>query len=555
MNRPKLKILMVSEASFLSSGFANYTRELLTRLHETGKYDIAEFACYGFVNDPRDKNIPWKYYANAVKEEDPRYAEYNSRGDNQFGRWRYEKVLLDFRPDVTINIKDYWMAHFESLSPLRKYVHQIWMPTVDSAPQQEEWVDNFIACDSVFTYSDWGAEVLKTQSNGKINYIDTVSPGVNLDVFKPLSNKNQIKKQLEIPEDSIIVGSVMRNQKRKLFPELMKSFRQALDRLETENYELGSKLYLYLHTSYPDAGWDLPELLKEHRIANKVLFSYLCRKCSRVEASVFAGPQKVCKHCLEKSMTFSSVTNGIADKKLAEVYNVFDLYVQYAICEGMGIPQLEAGACGIPIATVNYSAMVDVIKKLNAISIEPAASFKELETKAIRVYPDNDQLADEIIKFISQPEAEINKQKSIVRKLTEKHYNWDDIAKKWEKYLDFLDQNYRSNWDAPVTYLEHIKGLNELDPRKHFAITQALCEHYLKDKNIISSSAFLNLLQSVDYTFGISGMSIQKYEYQDIIKYINTMIDNHNQSEQARVDNVTFKDDFIEYAKIKHSVH
>ena len=49
---------MVSEASFLSSGFGTYTREILKRLHATGKYDIAELACYGKVNDFRGKIPP-----------------------------------------------------------------------------------------------------------------------------------------------------------------------------------------------------------------------------------------------------------------------------------------------------------------------------------------------------------------------------------------------------------------------------------------------------------------------------------------------------------------
>ena len=179
---------MVSEASFLSSGFAIYTREILSRLYKTNKYDIAEFASYGLVNDPRDKSIPWKYYANAVKEDDQRHKDYSSRGDNQFGRWRFEKVLLDFKPDVVIDVRDYWMNSYQRLSPLRKFFHWILMPTVDSAPQQEEWIDTFLSADSIFTYSDWGADVLKKQSHNKINYIDTASPGVDLLTFKPFIN-------------------------------------------------------------------------------------------------------------------------------------------------------------------------------------------------------------------------------------------------------------------------------------------------------------------------------------------------------------------------------
>lgn len=550
MSKSKLKILMCSEASFLNSGFGTYTRELLTRLHRTGKYDIAEFASYGMVNDPRDKYIPWKYYANAVKDNDPRHQEYMSRADNQFGRWRFEKVLLDFRPDVVIDVRDYWMSSYQALSPLRKYFHWILMPTVDSAPQQEDWIDTFLSADAVFTYSDWGAKVLEQQSSNKINYIDTTSPGVDLSIFKPIDNK-KIKKKLGVPQDSIIIGSVMRNQKRKLFPELMISFRKTLDILEKENFELGKRLYLYLHTSYPDMGWDLPELLKDNRLANKVLFSYACRSCSYIESSVYVGPAKLCPKCLSKTMMMPSVTNGVSETNLAEIYNIFDLYIQYAICEGFGMPQVEAGACGVPIATINYSAMVDIIDKLKAICIKPKSFFKELETKAIRVYPDNDQLAREIIKFISQSKKQIQQQKEQVRLLTEKHYSWDLVAEKWQKYLDKLDQTYRSNWNIEPEYIQNkLPDLNETNNQNFFSVIDNFCRTVFKNKNNYSMR-LLSMVQWADYGFVLNGANVQGYEHKNIIDMLNTEIDNINRSEHARYNNTKFNDDFIQYAHIK----
>jgi hypothetical protein len=176
MENKKLKILMVSEASFLSSGFGTYTKEILSRLYATDKYEIAEFACYGKVNDPKDKDIHWRYYANAVGSDDPRSKEYNSSMENQFGRWRFERVLLDFRPDVVIDIRDYWMNSYQQFSPLRPFFNWVLMPTVDSAPQQEDWIDTFLHADAIFTYSDFGRDTLADQSNNKINYIDTTSP-------------------------------------------------------------------------------------------------------------------------------------------------------------------------------------------------------------------------------------------------------------------------------------------------------------------------------------------------------------------------------------------
>ena len=65
---------MCSEASFISSGFGTYTKEILSRLYKTNKYNIAEFASYGMVNDSRDKSIDWTYYANAVNPNDSRHA-------------------------------------------------------------------------------------------------------------------------------------------------------------------------------------------------------------------------------------------------------------------------------------------------------------------------------------------------------------------------------------------------------------------------------------------------------------------------------------------------
>jgi glycosyltransferase involved in cell wall biosynthesis len=551
--KSKLKILMCSEASFINSGFGVYTKELLSRLHKTGKYEIAEFASYGFVNDPRDKNIHWTYYANAVKDEDPRSQEYSSRGDNQFGRWRFEKVLLDFKPDIVFDIRDYWMTAYQRTSPLRKIYHWILMPTVDSSPQQEEWIDTFLDADAIFTYSDWAAKVLHNQSSGKINHINTASPGVDCDVFKP-KNRQQIKESLGIPQDSIIIGSVMRNQKRKLFPELFETFRRVLDRLEKVNSPLAKNLFLYVHTSYPDMGWDIPELLKENRIANKVLFSYICKNCGTVGASKFQGPVKVCHKCLNKSSGTPTVTIGYSPEDLSNVYNLFDLYVQYAICEGFGMPQVEAGACGVPIATVNYSAMVDIVNKLEAYPVKVQTEFKELETKAIRVYPDNEDLANYIIDFISIPEPIRNQKRQRIHQLTHEQYNWDSVAKKWEEYFDKLDASgYRANWKQVSGILSNI-SIGETNPALNFDNLLGAINNNIKQSSMIGDQKVLELLNYADYGFVQNGpTNIQPYTIKNLYDYLNTYVNNNNQSQMAIQNNISFDEDFISYAHLKRN--
>lgn len=554
MTKPKLKILMCSEASFINSGFGIYTKELLNRLYDTHKYDIAEFASYGFVNDPRDISIRWKYYANAVKETDPRHKEYSSRGDNQFGRWRFEKVLLDFRPDVVIDIRDYWMTAYQRVSPLRKFFHWILMPTVDSSPQQEEWIDTFLDADAIFTYSDWGAEVLKNQSSGKINYIDTVSPGVDCNIFKPKDRKN-IRSRFGIEENHIIIGSVMRNQKRKLIPELFSTFRLILDKLEKDNNQaLADNLFLYLHTSYPDMGWDIPDLLRQNRLANKVLFTYNCKNCGNVSCSKFQGPNKVCERCLNKSCGFTSVTDGVNSEELSNIYNIFDMYVQYSICEGFGMPQVEAGACGVPIATVNYSAMCDIVENLNAYPIKVKSFFKELETKAIRVYPDNEDLADHILKFCDQPKPIIDKKRFDTHQLTHKHYDWDIAFKKWERYLDLLDNsNYRSTWKTGE-YLNQINKTENFASNENFDNLLKILNNNMKEAGMIGSQKMLELLNNSDYGFAQNGpTNISAYNFNQTCEYIKTLIDNNNQSKNAIDRNIQIEEDFIAYANLKNN--
>jgi glycosyltransferase involved in cell wall biosynthesis len=541
---------MCSEASFIKSGFGTYANEILSRLHKTGKYTIAEFASYGFVNDARDVGVDWIYYANAVKDDDPRHQEYMSRTDNQFGRWRFEKVLLDFKPDIVIDVRDYWMSAYQRLSPLRNYFHWILMPTVDSRPQQEEWLDTFLNADAIFTYSDWGADVLNKQTSGQIKYIDTASPGVDLQVFN-IKDKQQIRDQFGLPSDAFIVGSVMRNQKRKLIPELFSSFRKLLDHLELNNPQLGSKTFLYLHTSYPDAGWNIPELLKDHRLCNRVLFSYICKTCQNIDCSVFKSPNKICRKCLNKSSVMPSVTNGVTTEQLAQIYNLFDLYVQYAICEGFGMPQVEAGACGIPIITVDYSAMCDVIHKLNAMPVRVQTLFKELETKALRSYPNNDDLIKHILDFMSLSVEQKEEQRKQTRKATEKHYDWDSISKIWEKYLDDLDsKNYRAKWNMPMVHLNTLSSSQSIQPNQHFDACLSI-HNNLNEIDDIGSMKNLEMLRDADYGFSQNGMQIQPYSFKNIEEYMNTYIQNNNKAEEVRNQNMQFNDDFIRYAKIK----
>ena len=551
-NKPKLKVLVCSESSKVSSGFGVYNKHLLNALYQHDKYELAEFASYGLIGDKEKHNIPWKYYPNAVGTDDPRASTYNSSAENHFGRWRFDRVVLDFKPDVVIDVRDYWMSSYQGKSPLRKYFHWILMPTVDSYPQQDEWLDTFLDADAIFTYSDWGRDVLLKQTSNKIKYINTTSPGVDLNNFQPiLPSTRETKKMLGLDPSAIVIGTVMRNQKRKLFPELIRGFEDTYKKLYSINPERASKLVLYLHTSYPDAGWDIPNLIKNSPIGNKIYMTYSCKNCQSVFASPFAGHRQSCYNCKEKVAIIPNVSNGVDDKILSKIMASFDVYVQYSICEGFGMPQVEAAGCGVPVVTVNYSAMEDIIHKLSATPVEIGAYFKELETSAIRVYPKHEDLVNKLFDLVSCPEQMRKRIGFDTRQKTEQHYTWKATTDKWIDYLDNIKLNgLQGRWDAPR------RMINNIDPNhlpKNTSVYETiylLAREYLGPMGIpLSNYWLLKQIQAAQDGFVAVGPELKPFSIEDILKNINQLINNHNTAEIARTDpNTLDSEDYINYA-------
>ena len=449
MEKRKPRIFLLTEADFLLSGFGNYARELVNRLHSTGKYELAELSCYCKPTDEELVNSKWLIYANGPMDENKQEMEnYKKNEINQFGLWRFDRALLDFKPDFVLSFRDPWMDQFITESALRDYYYWIWMPTVDSSPQRPYWIEACMKADAVFTYSEFGEETLKRQGRDKINLLGCASPAINPDVFSPVVDKKQHKRSFGLPPDSNIVGTVMRNQKRKLFPDLLQSFRKFLD---TAPKEIADKSYIYLHTSYPERnGWDIPELILENKLSTKVFVTYICRNCKNVYADIFHDARNFCSRCGQHTGIMPNVSTGAPTEQLVKIFNLFDVYIQYAICEGYGIPCLEAAACGVPVMAVDWTAMSDVVRYCKGQPIKVQRVFRELETGADRCYPDNDHLADLLVKFFQQPQ-QIRRQKGFqARQGALARYNWDETSKKWEDAIDnAIFTGRQGKWDSP----------------------------------------------------------------------------------------------------------
>jgi glycosyltransferase involved in cell wall biosynthesis len=543
----KKRVLFSAEASYIPSGFGIYYKELISRLFEKNKYEIAEFATFGHINHPEDSHIKWRYYANSVTDTDPRYQDYISHRSNRHGAWRFDRVLLDFKPDIVINLKDPFMFPHERMTPLRPYFAWIICPTVDSNPQKDEWIDMYLNADAVLTYSQFGYDSLKNISQ-KIKLVSNAYTGV-CSTFKPLPNKEKIRKDMRLPIDSNIIGTVMRNQSRKLFADLFESLAIFLEK--TKDNPALQNTFLYCHTGYPDMRpWNFPRLLRDYNVEHKVLFSYLCANCGLLAPSTFKESKTFCPGCRKESALLPSVGRGVSREQLNIIYNIFDIYVQYTVAEGAGFPNIEAAWCGIPVMGTDLTATSDVIEKLNGIPIEVERTFHDIDMDAVRALPNNQKFVNQLINLLSKPKQILAKMGHETKQNAEKYFSWDNNAKIWENTIDNLElKDLQGKWDSPMPLFNRIENipadLNN-DQFIFFAIEYIACR-----PDLHRTFFEHNLLKNLNYGMLQKGDSTESFTRKNVVEICERFYKSRIDLENARQQKELPPQDYIDYANFK----
>lgn len=505
------KVLFVTEAHWNTTGYSVYTKEVLSRLAQVPELELAELACFTNLAQVQEhqKKVPWKIYCNTPDESNQEaMAHYGSHHGNRFGEFSFHQVLLNFKPDFVMDIRDVWMMSFEEISFFRPFYKLAWMPTVDAFPQNQYWINSFTDLDAVFTYSEFGRDTIISQAPKLAKTFQGVASPCASEVFYKMTEYPEIRKNLQLPEGAVVFGTVMRNQRRKLYPNLMRSFKKCLEMVEDYNQKNSDKIpdiYLYCHTGYPDAGWEIPDLIMENEIGHRTLITYQCLKCKKVETSFFNDSFKFCRNCQNYSSQIVSVFNPMDEKHLNEVYNSFDVYIQLANSEGFGMPQLEAARAGLPIISMYYSAMKSIIDNLEGIGLQPLALYKELETGCHRAIPDEQKLAEIML--------ELAKNKSFRNEVAEKchsnyhkKYNWDITAELWKNYFlktEVPDQS--TTWKSPPRFFQPAKELP--DGLENIPATDQATWLFLNVLNMpqwIGKAFWLKVVKDLNYRMTVS---------------------------------------------------
>ena len=342
------------------------------------------------------------------------------------------------------DFRDPWYQTHIQLSPLRPFFRYLYIPTVDAVNQKDEWLDAMSMADAIGTYTDWAHEVLLKEAGGRLPLVGSISPGTDYDLFRPLANRDELRAAFGLPQDALVCGFVSRNQIRKRFPEMAAAFSRFLQ--EAPSY-LRDRVILYWHTSWPDLGWDIASVIRDSGIANRIWLTHLCKACKSIFSSRWLGVGGSCPKCGQNGVVLPNTNNGVPREHFKYIYNLFDVYCQYANSEGLGLGLLEAAACGVPIMGLDYSGMADVLAKLEGYPIKPAQFYSELETGCRRAIPCEKDFAAKLIEVLSLPEPVRRSRGANARDLSMRHYNYDRMAQKILQV--FLGMGVRASWDVP----------------------------------------------------------------------------------------------------------
>ena len=525
MNRPK-RILLVSEASYQSTGYSILSQEFASRWHKAG-YEIYELGCNAQPNDPRQTSVPWNFAPNLPNpnNEEEKKAYFSSQ-ENCFGAWKFEEACLWSRCDIAVAFRDSWMDAHMAYSPFRSRYHLALMPPVDCWYQDENWLDVFMRADSLLTYTKWSYDVLKEQGGVRLPLVGVATPGVDTEVFKPVPDRRAHKQACGLDPNINIVGMVARNQRRKLFPDLLEGMQEFY---RTAPPELAAKTYIYLHTAWPDVGWDIPRLLKEFGVANKTLFTYACRQCGYCFPSFFQDTKAFCKKCGNQTATFPVPQVAISRETVASITNLFDTYVQYCNSEGLGLPLLEAAACGVPIMATDYSAMADVVKNLGGTPIKVAYLYREPETHCRRAMPDLNDFVTKLTDLLLQPDAMRNRMGYLQREAVKPYANWDTSSKVW---MDIFEKAPLRDWSGPPQLHQPVtqipQGLSD------YQFIQWGLANVAGRPELIGGFQALEMARDLSWGYTTNGMVSQAFTREVLMKTFLGMAERRNAWEMRR---------------------
>jgi len=397
------RILWCSDNPLIPTGYSQVTRNIGMRLKRAGfDFHSLGFQQFSMPIDEVKTQVGWIEFP--IKPT-MRFAEnYGDKGSIEF--W-----VETLKPHITVFLSDSFMIRHLITPRIRdvviertidklKTLTSLWMYyPFDSADVYEGAAELLSEMHTRIAMSKFGQRLLKKKAGLDSFYIPH---GVDTLVYRPLPEGviNEIKKRHNI-DGKFIIGSVFRNQTRKLPTKLLKAFK-----LFAEDKK---DVLLLLHTDAQDPqGQNLNDFI-DKRI-----------KLDRSKVK-FTG------------MNFIS---GVSNHEVNLLYNVMDIHALSTTGEGFGLPIIESHAAGTPNVITDYTTSRELLDDGRFGQLVKVKEFIEGQMNTSRAIVDVEHMADCFEKYYNKPNL-VKKHGKLAREFTIEHYNWEKVLRMWIELIQF----------------------------------------------------------------------------------------------------------------------
>lgn len=382
----KLKMLAYCDSPMCHSGFAQVARNILTRIHDTGMFDIDCFAVnhplqydeYGAITEN-----PYPFKIMDAKYITPEEQKAGFSFDDVYGRSKLLKLLSAKNYDVIWSVQDPYVVEFipkalkDFPSKLGKKapISMLYFP-VDAAHTHDEWLETPLEFDFPVAYTHFGKnevtrlteetvqqlERVKNDAentykdapsdenknfweemrnnwaescdyNKKAHDMPVVYHGTNLkdfyydkDIVKEVP---EIKEQVFGDKNAFVVMNLNRNQGRKDMPRTLQMFKELKKEIPNA--------VLWMFCREMDTGWHLGNVARAVGLKR--------------DKDVFFVPYP----------EGSRVMQGLPLEAIKEAYIIADVVVSTTLGEGWGLSATEAMACKTPVVMPNNTSMPEIL--------------------------------------------------------------------------------------------------------------------------------------------------------------------------------------------------
>jgi D-inositol-3-phosphate glycosyltransferase len=403
----KIKVLAYCDSPSCATGFGTVSRNILSGLYATGKYDI-DILGINFWGDPH--NFPFRIWPTGINgDRDP------------YGRKKVFGMIQQMQYDLLFFLQDSFILDFlpELHGELRrkgKEFRSICYYPVDGVPK-EQWIRNIDACDYTVAYSEFGKrESMKAFPGMKEPLVIPHGANVSDYFVAPEHDVRAFRAQFFGSQaNKFIFTNLNRNQQRKDIPRTIAAFAEFRKQVPES--------ILYLHMAKKDQGWDLPEVVKAYglNITTDVIFPENF------------GPNQ-----------------GYPRNIVNMIYNASDCVISATLGEGWGLSWVEAMATKTPVIMPGNTAMVENITEdrgwlVNSGTNPSLYTVIPHDNEIVRPLVDVDDMVDKMLQvYHNRDEA---------KRRAENAYRWvatqmdwaTSIVPKWATVFDAAYTDLTSN--------------------------------------------------------------------------------------------------------------